>query len=758
MKLKKADIAAFVIFIVAPLFLFREGLRAGMVLFGYDIVTLDLPLRMFAQDSLKLHSQLPLWLPGILMGMPLIDSSNLILFYPINLLMMLLGVPVSATYLPDIIFHLLLGALGVFLFLRSIDLRKEEAWFGAFVYMTCGTSVSLVAAGHMGNIIAVALLPWAFYFVEKAVKKSSLLWWLSLGAIFGLQVLGIGMQIMIYTAAGVCVYIIYRTLTSGGTLKMLGASIFLFLMSGIYALVISAPQFFPSLDYLKHSWRQGLDYNNFISFSLHPAETLSFFLPRFFGIPDKTYWGWMQIHMVTFYAGLLPFVLAPFAFSKEKKKTAIFFAGMTGFLLFLAYGGYTPVYKLFYALPVFNNFRNPTRFLYVASFFMAVLCATGLSNIINENEKNNEPAMKKIFNVLALVVIPVALGLCGLQFSGFFKETVPALFTLLWKTVMPVADLPVVLDLIKSDIIAFTVISGLGLLLVYLTINRHLKNAAVIAMTLMAIHFVDISKIEKTYINFKPLKSVISENPVADFFKKDKTLYRAVELDKKTLPNKNFFYGIEFQNGYHGMVQGKLYEMLRCGAFRSININRAFNVKYYINDVAMTGPGFKKVFDGELKIFEDEKVMPRFFVAGKTIKVESPQEALTLILSKEFRPDVPVVEGWAPADSSIGKTTPVEVLSYTANEVQLKVNTTKAGLLVVAGYYYPRWKAVVNGIKTEVFPVNYLAYGVPVQKGENKVRLYYDGFYIIMYLVAALFAFLLLLLVAVDFYRNRQKS
>jgi hypothetical protein len=57
------------------------------------------------------------------------------------------------------------------------------------------------------------------------------------------------------------------------------------------SVVISAPQLLTSLQYKPFSWREGFEYKDFVSWSFEPEESLTWFVPGFFGWRHPTYWG-----------------------------------------------------------------------------------------------------------------------------------------------------------------------------------------------------------------------------------------------------------------------------------------------------------------------------------------------------------------------------------------------------------------------------------------------------------------------------------
>lgn len=146
------------------------------------------------------------------------------------------------------------------------------------------------------------------------------------------------------------------------------------------------------------------------NWSLPPNEVLEFIAPAVFGRqsgdPDLPYWGrlgqawkWEETrqgfinfrqHLV--YLGAIPVALALFAlfwifFKESRKKTAlrretIFWAIIALTALILAFGRYTPLYKLFYSLPYMSYLRAPVKFMRLVEFAVAAMASFGLAQLV----------------------------------------------------------------------------------------------------------------------------------------------------------------------------------------------------------------------------------------------------------------------------------------------------------------------------------------------------------------------------------------
>jgi hypothetical protein len=740
----KEKIFVLAFFLFVPLFLFRDSILPGKVFDAFDIITLDMPFRMFAQDVFFRYHQLPFWLPGILSGIPLIDSTNLIYFYPFTFIMMALNIPVYATYTADVIFHMLLGAWGMYLFLKACGLNKPGSIFGALSFMTGGIFVSYVAAGHMGNIKAAAFISWIFYFFNRGFSEKKMFWYLSAGLCMGLQVLCIGMQVMAYAFIAAAFYLIYLNFGKKISARSACGTAAVLLAAAAACVAFSAPQFFASVKYLKHSWRWDNTYELFTSWSFHPAEAITFILPQFYGIMGNTYWGFTRANANTFYMGVIPFLLAPAAFINRKRRGyALFFGATALFFLILGFGGYTPLYRIFYYIPIMNFFRTPNRFLYIFTFCMIVLAATGLSNIFDAKNDEKSRANKCLVWTLAASALLTA-ALATLLLTGAMRSIVSWIFLSANSSVVDGRGLDVIIKMIWHDTAALAVISAVFFLTVFLFINGRIKRAAIAAGILCAAHFIDTAGLERHFINYVPVNEIIQkDNPITDFLKYDRSVYRIMEPGYREMINMNLYDGIESLTGYHGFSQAKYLKLYNDGNLNNTKIDRMMNVRYYISDQESAPDGYKKVYNNGMKIYMDPGCLPRFYVTGDILSFPSDDGVYAYLTKGGYIPGQAVLAGHEDMTMQNGMFPgSVDVLEYTPSRIKLDVIAGANSMLVFSNYYYESWKALVDKNEEKIYNVNYLNSGIALKPGRHSVDIYFDGWYIYAGIWTALLALL----------------
>ena len=133
--------------------------------------------------------------------------------------------------------------------------------------------------------------------------------------------------------------------------------------------------------------------------------------------------------------------------------------------------------------------------------------------------------------------------------------------------------------------------------------------------------------------------------------------------------------------------------------------------------------------DGE-RVYEAVYEIPtlsRARLVGRAT-VLSDEEAVSYMLSSDFRPDEEVVLSEAPSTPLSGSpvTGNVEWLEKTSNRLRLRVQSDGPALLVVADNWFPAWKGRVGGEEVPVLRANHSLRAVEVQAGETEVELYFD--------------------------------
>lgn len=701
--------------------LLGKFLVTDKMIFGHDFKLLAYYLNSFARESL-VNFKIPFWIPNIFSGMPLLASMNVIMFYPTELLYTFLKIPVEIGFNYDFVIHVFIAGLGMYLFSKSLGLKWRSALFTGIVFMFSGSLVTIIYAGHINNLKAISLIPLFFYFFESGLKYIKVKYFILAGLIIALQFLSLGMQVLAYTLLFAFFYFIFRVFvdrksnTSANKLPFLKLSSCLIIMV-IVSIAISAVQLFPSYEYLKISHRGKASYDFFTSWSLHPIESITFFIPEFFGLKDKTYWGHNLFCLATQYLGIIPLILVLFAIVFIwRNKIILFLSGMSLLTLLLSFGGYTPIYGLLYHIPVFSNFRNPTRFLALFTFSMTLLSGFGLQFLLeNLNKTVSKTKLYVFFRstlILLLCVVLIIIFYITINKDNIISNMqnlnlIKSKFgnDNLNQTVL------VLYNLIKKSTIKFFIFLLLSSIFIFLCITKNTFSKNIALSIAVLIFLVDIWIIDAQFLKTYDIKEA-QKDDATRFFEKDKSLYRIAPLGN--LFNKNTYaeYGLQSIGGYHGLPVYGYTNVLEKVGTNNINLLNILNAKYVLTTEPIVHPLFELVYDGSIKIYENKAVLSRVYLAkGKNSEsdVDFSKPKITEISEGE-----------------------VKIISYSNNEITISSNTLNDSVLVLSEIYTPSWKAKIDGVDTSIYPAYGFLRSINLKKGEHKIQFFYDGkiFYI----------------------------
>ncbi|MGD0566603.1 MAG: YfhO family protein, partial [Candidatus Goldiibacteriota bacterium] len=472
----------------------------------------------------------------------------------------------------------------------------------------------------------------------------------------------------------------------------------------------------------------------FISWSLHPLESLTLLFPHLFGFTAQTYYGAMNFNMTTYYFGSMAVILALAAFFRKKTRgTAVFTACAAALFLILSWGGFTPLYGIFFHIPVFKQFRTPSRFMYIFTFFMCVLSAIGLENIMAAAEEQKEKKTWDYFKWAAIALGSVCALLLAAAGAGT-PQLISSLYGFFKGTVAPAQIISFVEPEIITDIIFFVAAAVILAAIIFLLLKKKIKNLAAAAFVLAAFNLIDMHRIDSKFINFVDYNTVIpSVDPMASVIKKDSDIVRSTDFSFDWgAPNRNIYYDLEGVNGMHGLMPGKYVKMRNDGAFNFLNNDRYFNIKYYITKQELVVKGLTKIYDDGRKVFMDASCAPRFDFTDTIIKMPGDAEIYNLMKSGGFdyksalvKDDIVLTPSGEKLAYKIG------LFMYSPNRIKMRVTTTKDGLLIVKNQYYPAWKVEVDKRPGKIYNVDYCFMGIPVKAGTHVLDIYYGmgGFY-----------------------------
>ena len=288
---------------------------------GNDQVRLFYPWRSLSNQELR-RGVLPQWNPYVFSGSPLLANFQSALFYPFNLLFLFLPQINAWSWLAILPF--IIGFFGSYLYLQSLEIEEVASVFGAFTFSFCGF-ISVWTQENAVVAQSAVWLPWMLWGIELLLRLSKPLFAVLI-AIFGAcSILGGFFQVTFYIYVVVLFYGLFRIVQYK---KDRIHNLFLFLLSLILSLSVSAIQILPSAEAFVLSSRGSVSiWYLFEQYLLPFSYLIHAFIPDVLGNPGTySYFGKGFYQEKILYVGIVPLVFAVYAvWGKIKNPHVLFF-------------------------------------------------------------------------------------------------------------------------------------------------------------------------------------------------------------------------------------------------------------------------------------------------------------------------------------------------------------------------------------------------------------------------------------------------
>ncbi|MBV8544138.1 MAG: hypothetical protein JO093_06885 [Acidobacteria bacterium] len=328
------------------------------------------------------HGQWPLWNPFELSGNVLAAAAQSAPFHPVTLLGLLIPAPDAFGFMAAMTYFL--AALGMFLFLRNLELRQLPSLFGA-----AGWSLStyVVAFTHTAHGNAIALLPLVMLGARCVALRPGIRAASILASALVLLTLSGHPETSLHVVALSIAYVIFSARTNLSRVAVSG------LAAGVIALLLTAFFLLPMIDAIpqtrEYQHRKSGAEGGSASWGVVAHVLRSNIVPFAEGTPgeeEPQHERGLEHHsMGTAYAGAMLFAPALFALLRARTREKWFFGGVV-VLGFLA-GAEAPIVSSILArIPIFSLAIN-ARMIAFAAFGTCVLAAIGLNASLTERRR-----------------------------------------------------------------------------------------------------------------------------------------------------------------------------------------------------------------------------------------------------------------------------------------------------------------------------------------------------------------------------------
>ena len=440
--------------VLLAIVIFRELLVPGRVLVSTDA---NVGYMAYVKSCLP-EWWVSRWIDNVLVGY----ASDM----PINLTVVMLWL------LPPVIFVnwfyafcIVVSSFFLWLYLRERNVATVPALVGALIAFWLGTNFTMLDSGHVGKYGIMASGMACLWLTEKAARDARLPWAIlaggAMGAMFASQP-----DVALFFALFLGAYAVYAAIREHGFRPVALAKVLVpipcvALLLAVGPLLQGYRTNVQGVEVMeKENAAQKWDFVTQWSFPLD--ESIDFIAPGYMGWrtgdPEGPYWGrigrstsWEQdrtglqnFRLDNAYIGALPVGLAIWIFllalrhfrDRNPRTRDLLFWGLAALAaLTLAGGKYSPVYRLFYLLPVVSTVRAPYKFLQILQIAVAILAAFGLDALLRRREGHAWPTRKGLLISIGVVgAVAIVFGLWWITALGSTSTAAQALSAQGWPT------------------------------------------------------------------------------------------------------------------------------------------------------------------------------------------------------------------------------------------------------------------------------------------------------------------------------------
>jgi len=691
------------------------------------------PIFHLVKESLINNHEFPFWNPYQGCGYPLIAMMHHGFFWPLHLIYYLL--PNSISWDIVILLRLLLGGVLMYGFLKKIKLNPMACAFGAAVFML-SPGLTLYQYGFMNVVIVLPLL---LILIERLMERPGRLSMTGVAIGVWLTFLAGHPEHIVLVNGFAVLYFMFRMLTDPSVRRR--PLIMLWLAGGYTAgLALSSALFLPFVrDWMISFWHCHPD-NASSRMMLAPdaglVQGLSFLFPFLFqNVPvamDFTrpaLWG---------YLGIIPASMSLAAlFNAHKQRLALLFFTCAVFLFCAAHFVHPLVNWIKY-LPLLRHIRFDFHGIHLFGFLTAVLAALGFDYVLKT--RRTWPLF---------LIFAVLLSIAGVAVLQYFRHDPQG----------PDSYAAVILGICLGVLVFLTTLLR----------SRFTHRVKWFGAVLIFLFILEVFSYlpHKRPVRFDSFPRV----PAIEFLRTQDPYARVYGVFWALYPNTATAYQISDFGINYGLLMDSYVQFLNNAAsepfFKKDYSRSAFSViplslqetsrflfniagvKYTIAPAILDKlytpeqslKDFYPVYDNDVKIFKDNRSLPRAYIVHRVLVSHQSDDATILTTFGSFDPDpkgiilsqeIPDEMFRSVMTSPIQDDSSATITALSANHVKISATMRHPGFLVLLDLYHPDWTVSIDGKNGTVYQANYLFRAVYLPEGTHAVSFQYRprAFYI----------------------------
>ncbi|HEY4642799.1 MAG TPA: hypothetical protein VII75_15765, partial [Thermoanaerobaculia bacterium] len=412
---RRSDLLAVALLFLIATISFADVLFGINQLYLRDLTRYYYPAKQILRDVVQ-HGEFPYWNRYFSAGQPIAANPEHEVFYPFTWLILLPSYDLG--FRLHILIHIYIGLLGMYLLLRSMELRPAAAWFGALSFGLGGIYLSYV--NLLPILFCAAWLPLTCLFVRRFLLRRNIRDFAAAALFLGIQFLVSEPTTVMQTGILIGMYALYRGWYARPRISKMITRVLWIAVISATGFLLGAAQILPAIDHVHDSAR-----SRPFEFDLVSAWSMPW--PKFAELIFPNVLGHISIGNVMWYwgGGLYPGMGSPFLFSIYAGIAVMAltiggaFARPRGgrlvlilvvFSSILALGGHTPLLRWLYDAGIATSIRYPEKFILMAVFAMTVFASQMLDRLLAGDEDVRSGAMGF---AAATMVVAALLAIIG---------------------------------------------------------------------------------------------------------------------------------------------------------------------------------------------------------------------------------------------------------------------------------------------------------------------------------------------------------
>jgi hypothetical protein len=708
---RRARLIAVAIAIAAALYavlhrLGNAGSKSGLP--AWDVYALFYPNALYALRAVHDGGRGLLWNALQNCGQPFLGNVEVGLLYPPNVLFLVLGV--DAALRAVLFVDLVVGGVSAFLLCRTLGLATVASIGGAIGF-ELGNAMMFNTVWAPQPAGSFAWLPAAMLCTERIVRGPTVRRGVALGVVLALALAPGFPQTVLFIYQLVALRVAWELLTPRTERRT--AIAFVALLGMALPLLLNAAQLLPAIEVFGESVR-----------SRRLSIDESFMLGRL----ELADFGRAEIFRSAQHNPLLlvSAMLAAVAFAKrETRRLALFFAGAGVLYFVLALGRSTVLYEWYFALPFGGLFREPVRFMWIASFCGSMLAAFGLDALVDARRAG------RVAGWGMAVVVGLVAALCSVAAPAGLTRAewvlggaTVAVFVLAAAWPAQAGRLAVAaLAVLSANVVVAPAFTYMNLMRDGDALRRHAAVFEDVRARMTPQDRIYVAPRHPKFDLMQKTASVFGLPSIQDYGSQTSARYATMHLRMRlprTLQSRldldvRFFGDSLYANTNRHLLNLVGTRFLIVGA-------EADGV------IAGFRPAMRLVRDGDVRVYENPDALPRAFYVPRVEVVPDGDAALWSLASgaRDVR-QVAVVEAPLPFQGVAGNTGTgrVEFVQNDPEHVRLDVDAPERGFLFMSDQWFPGWSATVDGAPADVVRANYVFRLIEVPRGRSTVELRY---------------------------------